>query len=157
MKVENQALRLEKLMKRHRLYPEYELCFPLLSVKKDTIKKLRTGDLLHLGMDRMKMLLLSKENGCAKVVLSSCGKSLTIQIVGRYKHSKKQNHSKKYKNVKILLGTVQSRVLEIGHKVETAQIDFGKILLYTKNKKIANAKLVIADGEIAVQIKKVKK
>jgi hypothetical protein len=157
MKRENQALRLEKLMQRHQCYPEYELCIPSVAVKKSALKRLGKGDLLLLGMGTMEMLLISQSNGCAKVMLSSHGKCVKIEIIDTYEKREEKSDSKKYKTIKLLLGKVQSRVLEIGHNVETVQIDFNEVLLYEEEKKIANARLVVVDDEIAVQIKEVVK
>ncbi len=157
MMAENQALRLEKLMQKHQCYPEYELCLPSVSVKKAALRKLRKGDLLLLGMSRMDMLLVSKEHGSAKAVLSSCDEGMTIRVMEACRDTAEEFDSKKYKNVKISLGILQSRVLEAGHKIETAQIDMDNILLYAEEKKIASAALVMVDDEIAVQIKEVEK
>jgi len=157
MKSENQALRLEKLMQMHQRYPEYELCFPPISVKKSALKKLAVNDVFLLGLAYMEMLLLSKRNGCAKVALSSYDKSMTIKIIEHYKNTERPTNSKKYKNIKILLGTLNSRVLEIGHKIETMQMDAEEVLLYAEEKLIAKGRLVMVDSEIAVEIKEVRK
>lgn len=155
MKGENQALRLERLMQNHQIYPAYELCFPFISVKKSALKKLKTGDLFLLGMAHMEMLLLSKNDGCAKAVLAAFGKSMTLQIVENFTNLTEESESKKYKKIKIVLGSVRSRMLEPGHKVEMAEIDFSDISLYGEEKKVAHGRLVMVDDEIAVQIKEV--
>jgi len=157
MKADNQALRLERLMQKHQVYPEYELCLPSVILKKSLLKKLSKGDVLLLGMQRMEMMLVSEKNGNAKAVLASYDKSMTVQIVEPEKHIVNTVDSKKYKEVEILLGILRSRVLEAGHKVETTQVDMDDISLYVEKKKIATARLVIVDDEIAVQIKEVKK
>ncbi len=157
MKADNQALRLEKLMQKHHVHPEYELCFPPVAVKKSALKKLAAGDVFLLGLEKMEMLLLSKEDGCAKVILSSFGQSIGIQIVERVEETEKSSDSKKYKKVRISMGTLRSRVLESGHKIETAEMDMHNVTLYADDKKIALAKMVMVDDEIAVQIKEVKK
>ena len=156
MKVENQALRLEKLMQKHQCHPEYEVCFPPVSVKKSALKKLTAGDLLLLGLERMELQLLSKEDGCAKAVLSSYDKGMTIRITEHLKSPVKHVDSRKYKNLLISLGKLNSRVLEIGHTVETMQIDPEKVLLYAEEKLVAKGRLVTVDDEIAVEIKEVK-
>ncbi len=157
MKAENQALRLEKLMQMHQCYPEYELCLPPVSVKKSALKKLTAGDLLLLGLEQMEMLLVSPSDGCAKAVLFSYDKSMTIKIVECMENVSEPNDSKKYKNIRISLGTLQSRVLEPGHKIETMQIDPDEVLLYAEKKLVAEGRLVTVDDEIAVEIKEVKR
>ncbi|AKF24641.1 hypothetical protein YH65_04000 [Sulfurovum lithotrophicum] len=157
MKDENQALRLERLMQKHQVYPEYELCLPSVTLKKSLLKKLSKGDVLLLGMQQMEMILVSEENGCAKAVLVSYDESMTIQIVEPVKYIVNKIDNKKYKEVEISLATLRSRVLEAGHKVETTQVDMDDISLFVEKKKIATARLVMVDDEIAVQIKEVKK
>ncbi len=157
MKAENQALRLEKLMQMHQCYPEYELCLPPVSVKKSALKKLAAGDLFLLGLERMEMLLVSQSDGCAKAVLSSYGKGMTIRIVEHLESTTETTDSKKYKKIRISLGTLHSRVLEPGHQIETMQIDPEEILLYAEEKMLAKGRLVTVDDEIAVEIKEVKR
>ena len=157
MKVDNQALRLEKLMQKHQVHPEYELRLPSVLLKKGAVKKLTRGDILLLGMEQMEVLLVSEKNGCAKALLTASDESMTIQIIEPYVESENTIDSKKYKKADISLGTLRSRVLESGHKVETTQIDPEEIALYVEKKKIAAARLVMVDDEIAVQIKEVKK
>lgn len=157
MKADNQALRLEKLMQKNQVYPEYELRLPSVLPKKGTVKKLSCGDVLLLGMEQMEVLLVSEKNGCAKGLLSASDESMTVQITGPFEHSLNPIDSKKYKKVDIVLGRLRSRGLEPGHKVETTQINLDDISLHIEKKKIATARLVMVDDEIAVQIKEVKK
>ena len=48
-------------------------------------------------------------------------------------------------------------MLEIGHKIETMQMDAEEVLLYAEEKLIAKGRLVMVDSEIAVEIKEVRK
>ena len=52
---------------------------------------------------------------------------------------------------------LQSRKLEVGHKIDIAQLDLEEVTLFTEGKKRAEAKLVKVDDEIAIQIIKVNK
>jgi len=160
MKADNQALRLERLMQKHQVHPEYELCLPSVSVKKSLLKKLSKGDVLLLGMEQMEMLLLSEGQACAKAVLFSYTESLSIEITETIKQTVNTVDtidSKKYKEVSIFLGSLRSRTLESRHKLEITEIDLDDISLYVEKKKIAVARLVMVDDEIAVEIKEVKK
>ena len=157
MKVDNQALCLEKLMQKHQLHPEYELRLPSVLLKKGAIKKLSRGDVLLLGMEQMEVLLVSEKNGCAEALLIVSEESMTVEITGPFEDSENTIDSKKYKKVDISLGSLRSRVLEPGRKVKTTQIDPKEISLYVEKKKIAAARLVMVDDEIAVQIKEVGK
>ncbi len=155
MKGENQALRLEKMMQKHHLYPEYEVCLPSVSVKKSALKKLGAGDILLLGMARLEVLLLSEHTGCAKALLVNAQGGLTIQIMQYMKQLPKHIDGKKYKEVRVTLGNVQCRVLERGHKIEMAQIDTDEVRLIHATEEIAKGRLVEVDDEIAVEIKEV--
>jgi len=155
MRRESQAYRLEKLVRKNPSYPLYELCFPPVLIRKKAFKKLQPNDLLLIGMDRMEMSLLSEHHGCAKVLLSGDKTHQTLQVTGSFGKTRRETHSKKYKIIKILLALLQSSSLERGHRIETTQIDFDHISLYTEEGKIADARLVTVDDEIAVQIKEV--
>lgn len=157
MKAENQALRLEKLMQKHQVHPEYELRLPSVLLKKGAVKKLSQGDVMLLGMKQMELLLVSEKNGCAKALLTASDKQMKVQVTGPCDPMINTIDSKKYKKVDILLGYLRSRVLEAGHKVETHALDLDDVLLSVEKKKIATARLVMVDNEIAVQIKEVKK
>ena len=52
---------------------------------------------------------------------------------------------------------IQSRTLEVGHQIETAQLNLQEILLHVDGKNIAKGFLVNVDEEIAVQIDEVRK
>ena len=77
-----------------------------------------------------------------------------LDIVNR-KVSKTQR--KEHEVLKLSFGTVQSRILEIGHMIDVSQIDLETVSLMRKKKKIATASLVNVDGKMAVQIDKVEK
>lgn len=157
MKAENQALRLERLMEKHHVHPEYELYLPSVLVKKSLLKKLSRGDILLLGMAQMEMQLLSKDAGCAKAVLWAYADRMEIKITEISEPPEIKADSKKYKTVDIFLGRLRSRTLEVGHRVETEGVDLEDIVLYADSKKIAVARLVMVDDEIAVEVKEVKK
>jgi len=157
MKIDNQALRLEHLMKIHQHTLTYELSFPPLFVKRNALKKLERGDLLLLGLKRMEMLLLSEDNRCAKVVLSSCGnKSIQIRIVSPLEKRGKEERHKKYREIKLSLGRVQSKVVKAGHTIETKEIDLEKIVLFVEEKPVAVGRLVEVRDRIALEIREVK-
>ncbi len=152
---ETQALHLEKMMQKHKLYPEYELALVPIQVKKNALKKLVSGDLFLLGLDNLEMILLEEENISAKVLLNKSGESSKIKITHLYIDPLKQANSKKYQTVKFSFGMLQSRTLEAGHQIETAQLDLKTVSLYVDGENIAKGSLVNVDEEIAVQINEV--
>jgi len=82
---------------------------------------------------------------------------MTIQISESFKKREEPVNSKKYKELKISLGSLYSRTLEAGHKIETTEIDPEEVLLYEKEKLLAKGRLVTVDDEIAIEIKEVKR
>ena len=157
MKGETQALHLEKMMQNHKLYPEYELALSLIQVKKNALKKLTSGDLFLLGMHRLEMILLEEGEICANVVLNESGNSSKVKIIQLTKSTIAQTNSKKYEIVKFSFGMIQIRTREVGHQIETAQLNLKEILVYVDGKNIAKGSLVNVDEEIAVQIDEVRK
>ena len=137
MKAETQALHLEKMMQKHKLYPEYELALSPIQVKKNALKKLTSGDLLLLGMHRLDMILLEEDEICANVVLNDSGSSSKIKIIKLNRSTTEQINSKKYEIVEFSFGMIQSRTLEAGHQIETAQLNLQEVLLHVNGKNIA--------------------
>ncbi len=157
MKAETQALHLEKMMQKHKLFPEYELALSPIQVKKKDLKKLTSGDLFLLGMHRLDMILLEEGSISANVVLNESGNSSKIKIIQLKKSTTLQTNSKKYEVVELSFGMIQSRTLEVGHQIETAQLNLEEVSLHVNGKNIAKGSLVNVDEEIAVQIDEVRK
>ena len=157
MKGETQVLHLEKMMQKHKFYPEYELALLLIQVKKNILKKLSDGDLFLLGLHRLEMVLLKEGKICAHVVLNESGNSSKIKIISCNESRVQESNNKKYKIVKFSFGMLQSRRLEAGHKIEIAQLNLQEVLLHVDGKNMAKGSLVKVDEEIAVQIDEVRR
>jgi hypothetical protein len=157
MKGETQAIHLSEIMQKQRLYPEYELAFPMIEVKKSSLKRLAEGDLLLLGLEQLEMVLLQEGKVCANAILDETCNSRKIRITSLEEDTVYPPDSKKYKIVKCSLGRLQSRVLEVGHQIGAASLDFHEVVLVTEEKIWAKGSLVNVDDEIAVQIDEVKR
>ena len=157
MKGETQAVHLAKVMQKHKLYPEYELALPLVKVKKNSFKKLTQGDILLLGLDGLELILLLEECVCANAEINEAQNSFKIKITNIVEKTDISNHSKKYEILKCSFGMLQSRKLEVGHKIDIAQLNLEDVTLFTEGRKQAEGKLVKVDDEIAIQIIKVNK
>lgn len=155
MKAETQAIHLEKMMRKHHLYPEYELILCSVRVKKNVLKKLVPGDLLPLGLHRLEMILLSEENIAANVVLTQSGERCKVKIINYSKYTEESYKSKKYQAVGFSLGRLRTRQLEVGREIEITQLALHGISVQTDGKNIAKGSLVNVNDEIAVQIDKV--
>ena len=155
MKSETQALHLAKMMQRHIQNPSYELVLPLVMIQSKKLKKLSVDDVLLTGFDRLELLLMDEDTVCADMRLKHMGNRLRAEIIHLSEDTIKQTNSKKYKNLKISFGTVQSKVLEVGHMIDITDMDLEKVTLVSKGITIAEGSLVNVNNEIAIQIKKV--
>ena len=155
MKGETQAVHLTTMMQKHKLYPEYELALPLVQIKKNRLKKLTKGDVVLLGLESLKMILLEEGVTCAGAVMDETENSSKIKITERIKSTIILCDSKKYQSIKISFGIIQSRKLEVGHKIGVSSLNLQKVMLVVDDKNIAKGSLVNVDEEIAVQIDEV--
>jgi len=155
MRGRTQANHLEKMMQKHKLYPEYELAFSPIQVKKNSLKKLSKGDILLLGLDSLKMILVEEGGIRANVVIKKIENSSKIKIIQLNRSMIEQSDSKKYETVKISFGMIQIRKLEIGHNIGVTSLNLQEVTLVVEDKNIAKGSLVSVDEEIAVQIDEV--
>ena len=151
MKAETQATHLRKMMQTQRHYPSYELTLPFFSIKHSVLKKLAPHDVLLVGLSSLDLQLVKKEKVCAIVQLDKEG----IKISNLPKETDIELNTKKYETLKCSLGMLQSRKLEVGHRIHTLQFDMEEVTLHVKDKKIAKGRLVNVDNEIAIALTKV--
>ena len=155
MKGETQSLHLQKMMKKHKVNPEYILVLPLVAVKKKSLKKLERGDVLLLGLERLELVLMKEGLFCAKMAVESSAGSLKLKIISLDKPDVNTNDSKKYEKIFCSFGKLQSRKLEVGHKVEISAKEMETVELFSGETQLATASLVSVDSEIAIEIKEV--
>ena len=156
MKSETQAYHLAKMMLENTRYPRYELALPLVAMRSNRLKKLAVDDVLLLGFDVLEFVLMDGERSCAKLILRQSEDNHELEIIDFYDEPVKQLDSKKYKILKLSFGTVQSKALDVGHRIDITPLDLMKVTLVSEGKAIAEGSLVTVDDEIAIQIKKVK-
>ena len=156
MNGKTQANRLSELMQKNGHLPSYELALPLVTVRSSSLKKLASEDVLLLGLCRLECVLIQDGIVCANVVLNKQNKRYVLEVVEENKVIK-HNDSKKYGNIKLSFGMIQSRVISVGHTIDLSQINVNNVSLVLNEKKIATASLINVDGEIAVKIDKVEK
>lgn len=155
MKGETQSLHLQKMMKKHKVNPEYTLVLPSMAVKKKSLKKLERGDVLLLGLERLELSLMKDDLFCARMVVDSSAGSLKLEIISLDELDVNTSDSKKYEKLFCSFGKLQSRKLEVGHKIEISAKEMETVELFTGEKKLAIAALVSVDNEIAIEIKEV--
>lgn len=154
MKNETQAVRLANMMQRQPLCPKYELALPLIQIKKSALKKLSEGDVLLLGFENLEMILMEGQKNIAEVRLERTRQN-SIEIVSLNKEIQNQMGEKKYKLLKCSFGFVQSRKIEVGHKISISSLNLEAVELFSGETCVAQGFLVNVDEEIAIQIKKV--
>ena len=155
MKSETQAFHLAKMMQDHTLYPKYELTLPLVTIRSKKIKNLFLNDVLLLGLNVLEFVLMDTERICANVVLKDIENIHELEIINLDEDTLYPIDSKKYEALKLSFGTVQSKVLEVGHTIDITHIDLGKVSLVSEDKKLAEGSLINVDNEIAIKIDKV--
>ncbi len=156
MKSENQALRLAQMMQNKvTAFASYELVLPLVEVGRSKLKKLAEDDILLLGFNDLEFALIEDESICANLIFKEIGDRSYLEISGIDKHSVKPNNSKKFQTLKISLGKLQSRKLDVGYRIDITQRTLQDVTLIVEGNKYANGSLVNVDGELAVKIDKV--
>ncbi len=157
MHAETQANRLAQFMQKKGNFPSYELALPLVMVRSSDIKKMNTNDIFLLGLEYFECILIKDSSICAKVLLSLHNNRYSLKVKDNKNEKILSYSGKKYERLLFLFGSVKSRSLQIGHTIDISQHELEKIRVIHKNNKIADASLVSVEGELAIQIGKVKK
>jgi hypothetical protein len=155
MRDETQSIHLAQMIQKHKVYPEYELIFPLVMVKKNSLKKLSNGDVLLLGYDSLSLKLLQDDGLFGNLEIEDSKNSRKIKILNIKKDNFISTNSKKYEILKCSFSFLQSRIFEVNHKIDISSLNLEKVNLLIDNKKIAEGALVNVDKEIAIEIMKV--
>ena len=156
MQGENQALRLAQMVQsRVTAYPSYELVLPLVEVGRSKLKKLKRDDVILLHLDTLEFVLVEREHIYADLAFKVTDNRYYLEIVDIDKRAIKTNHSKKYETLKVSFGTLQSRKLEIGYKIDITQRPLQDVTLVVEGKIYASGTLVNVNKELAVKIDKV--
>jgi hypothetical protein len=156
MRGETQALLLEKLMQNKKVHPEYELSLPFFKLKKTDFKRLSKADILLLGLDKIKLILVYSDLKYANVELIKDKNILELEVISIDKTLMLPSLKSKYEIVKSSLAILSIEQLDIGVRLDVSKIDFENVRLVVNgsNRQI-EGKLVEVEGEIAIEIKKV--
>ena len=152
MQDETQATHLAKTVHTHHRYPEYTLFFPFVSIKKRALEAMKIGDVVLLGFSSLEMVLVLEDTQEAKVSPSHVLAQNKLNIIEVKKEKIVQPKSKKSMLLQCRFGIVQSRTLEVGHKIDISSISLEQVEIVVNQKCIASAKLVNVDDEIAIEI-----
>ena len=155
MKAKMQSLHLQEMMQKHKHHPEYDLVLPTFLLKKKNFASMKKNDLLLIGLNHLDLALYQEGAFCAKVLLDSHGETMKLKIASLEEEPSSTTNSKKYESILSSFGKIQSRQLEVGHKVEISVVDLQHVSLYVKQTEVAKATLVMVDEEIALKITEV--
>ena len=154
---ETQANRLASLMQKHKSLPSYELALPLVTVQSSSLDNLEVDDVLLLRLDVFECILLNNDILYANVIPVHEKRRVMIKVLDMVNRKVLKTQRKEHEVLKLSFGTVQSRILEVGHTVDVSQMDLETVFLMRKEKQIATASLVNVDGKMAVKVDKVEK
>jgi len=155
MKAETQANALATLVQKKKPYTQYELILPPFQLKQSMLEKLVVGDVLLLELDALILLLLNSNNVCARAKVVNESNTHKLKIVNLKEDMLEELYIKKYENVKCSFGMLQSIKLEVGNTMSIEDINLKKVILFVKEKNVAEAILIKINNKIAIEIKKV--
>ncbi len=153
MKVETQASRLERMMRKHWNVETYRVTLPPVALKRKDVKMLDPGDVLLLELGHLELLLVQKDETKASLELSEGeGKYVTLLP----KEEKKEIHTKKYELLYPSFGSMEIPQLTESMVLELSKIDLYSVALQKADETtVAEGILVESEGMIALEIKKV--
>ena len=153
MKVETQASRLERMMRKHWNVETYRVTLPPVALKRKDVKMLDPGDVLLLELGHLELLLVQKDETKASLELSEGeGKYVTLLP----KEEKKEIHTKKYELLYPSFGSMEIPQLTESMVLELSKIDLYSVALQKADEMtVAEGILVESEGMIALEIKKV--
>lgn len=157
MHKETQANRLASLMQKHKSLPSYELALPLVTVRSSSLDNLEVDDVLLLRLEVFECILLNNDILYANVIPVHEKRRVMIKVLDMIHRKVSKTQRKEHEVLKLSFGTVHSRSLEVGHRIDVSQMDLEKVFLMRKEKQIATASLINVDGKMAVKIDKAEK
>jgi len=153
VKVDNQSQKLSKLVESKSTLPRYEVVFPPFIIKKSTQKNLEIGSVIDIALNSLEFWMLEYDLVIAKLSLQKDGRHYKLVITDIIKESL---DTKEYKKLCIAsFGYIQSRSVEVNHKIDISSLNFEDISIRQNTKPIAKAKLVWLNQKISLQITKV--
>jgi len=151
MKHKTQAVGLLHMVKAHSVYDTHTLALPLFQVSKKRLKTLNTEDVILIGLDSFKGVLVKDGMLCADTILGAQG----LQITHVMQEALDLEESKKHVAMMFVCANVKLNRLEVGQIIEVEDLE--QVDVISEGKKIAKGSLVCVNNEIAVKINKVLK
>ena len=151
MQGNTQANHLAKRISQYTHYPKYELTLPFVTLDLTYLEELEKDDVVLLKQKVLSFLLLKDDIVVAKGVLKEHNALFICKITELLEECLPLDV------VKISLGKISSKALDIGLNIDILSIDFEKVTLHYQGKKLAKASLINVEDNIALKIQKVKR
>ena len=114
----SQANHLASLMQKHHCVSSYELTLPFVTVKSLSLDRLKVDDILLLRQKIFKCILLKNNTIVAEMMLLKKNNRYVLSVVTLVKRKISKTRRKSYEVLKLSLGEVYSRILEVDHTIE---------------------------------------
>jgi len=154
VKVDNQSKNLPKLVINNSFLPRYNIILPPFSIKKGTQQNLQQNSVIDIAMQNLELWMIDDSSMLvAKLSLQKDGRHYKLLIT---EVTQESLETKEYKKAFFAsLGYIQSRSIELNHKIDISSLNFEDISIRQNTKLLAKAKLVWLNQKISLQITKV--
>jgi hypothetical protein len=155
MRGETQATHLEEMMREHPLFSHFELVLPPVQIKRSLLQKLNRGDIVLLHLPRPRLQLHQEGRYVADLQMEACQKRVLVKHIQAEMKETGEKKSKKHEMLFCSFGSLQSRELKEGMKLDITAFDMERVILSLGKEARAEGRLVWVDEEMAVEITKV--
>jgi hypothetical protein len=155
---EAQTRRLLEMMRHIPSSTTLEACLPPMHINKSVLNKLEKGDLLLLPIEKMELMLFDerRQEIVAKALYGLYDETPSVLIVSDKKDTPKTINTNKYNKLKIVVGTVEQKIVERDKILPLQYSQPQNVTLYRGNRLIAYAKLQQHRNQIVLRIEEVK-
>jgi len=147
-----QSNKLQSIIDKHQLHPEYTLALSPIYMDKESFKNLSTGSILLTDSNFLELQLLKNGKYSADVELNIVSNIVKINIVNVEESLNQATKSLNYKKLLLSFGVIKCRKLEVGHKVALSSFNTTELKLLNNSKDVALVSLVSVEEKIALKV-----
>ena len=147
-----QSSKLQSIIDKHQLHPEYTLALRPIYIYKNNFKNLTTGSILLTDNNFLKLQLLKNGIYSADVELNIVSNIVKINIVNVEESIDNTTDYSNYEKLNIFLTLIQCRKVEIGHKLTLTSFNTTNLKLLNNSKEVALVSLVSVEDQIALKV-----
>ena len=152
-----QSSKLQSIIDKHQLHPEYTLALRPIYMDKNNFKNLSTGSILLTDNNFLELQLLKNNIYSADVELNIVSNIVKINIVNVEESLTQTTKSLNYEKLLLSFGVVKCRKLEVGHKVALSSFNTTNLKLLNNSKEVALVSLVSVENKIALRVDEILK